>query len=306
MTLVASFAPDGRGRGVLHLAGMLARSSGDDLVVCAVIPAPWPPSPARVDAEYQAELERAANEALEQARARLPSDIPARFVTRHARSAPAGLLAVAEEHDAAVLVAGSASTGSTGTVSLGSTTSRLLHSSPVPVALAPRGFRCRPDARVERVTAAFSQGADDLVIAAAGVAGRVGASLRLASFAVRSRPPYTSGVGTGPEAALIKEWTEQVRAAGNAALAQVADLPAAPAELEAVIGHGESWEEALEDVEWDDGDVLVVGSSSVGPIARVFLGSRASKIVRHSPVPVVVVPRGRAAELAEEAMSISP
>ena len=73
-----------------------------------------------------------------------------------------------------------------------------------------------------------------------------------------------------------------------------------------MVGHGESWEEALEDVEWDDGDVLVVGSSSIGPIARVFLGSRASKIVRHSPVPVVLVPRGRAAELAEEAMSISP
>jgi hypothetical protein len=33
----------------------------------------------------------------------------------------------------------------------------------------------------------------------------------------------------------------------------------------------------------------------------VFLGSRASKIVRHSPVPAVVVPRGVAVELAEEA-----
>jgi hypothetical protein len=33
----------------------------------------------------------------------------------------------------------------------------------------------------------------------------------------------------------------------------------------------------------------------------VFVGSRASKIVRHSPVPVVVVPRGAVAELAGEA-----
>jgi hypothetical protein len=33
----------------------------------------------------------------------------------------------------------------------------------------------------------------------------------------------------------------------------------------------------------------------------VFLGSNASKIVRHAPVPVVVVPRGRAAELAGKA-----
>jgi nucleotide-binding universal stress UspA family protein len=58
-----------------------------------------------------------------------------------------------------------------------------------------------------------------------------------------------------------------------------------------VIGRGETWAEALDDVEWADGDVLVVGSSSLGPVARVFLGSRSAKIVRHSPVPVVVVPR---------------
>jgi hypothetical protein len=33
-----------------------------------------------------------------------------------------------------------------------------------------------------------------------------------------------------------------------------------------------------------------------------FLGSAAAKIVRHSPVPVTVVPRGVAAELAGEAL----
>ena len=75
MTLVVGFAPDGRGRGVLHLSAMLARSTGDDLVVCAVIPAPWPPSPARVDAEWRAEVEHLANDALDRARERLPEDI---------------------------------------------------------------------------------------------------------------------------------------------------------------------------------------------------------------------------------------
>jgi len=300
MTMVVGFAPDGRGRAVLHLAAMLARSTDDELVVCAVIPLPWPPSPARVDAEYRAYLEGRANAALDQARARLPAEIPATYLVHHARSAPAGLLEVAAERDASLIVAGSATAGGSGHVSLGSATSRLLHSSPLPVALAPRGFRAKPGARVRRVTAAFG-GPDDLVVAAAAVSGRVGASLRLASFAVRSRPPYTSGVGSSPEAAMIEQWTQEIRAAGRAALEQVSDLPETPAALEAVIGHGESWEEALEDVEWDDGDVLVVGSSSIGPLARVFLGSRASKIVRHSPVPVVVVPRGAAAELAEEA-----
>jgi nucleotide-binding universal stress UspA family protein len=157
---------------------------------------------------------------------------------------------------------------------------------------------------VGRVAAAFdgSEEAQDLVIAAAGVAARVGATLRLASFAVRSRPPYTSGVGTEADDAMVAAWTAEMETAGRAALDKVADLPAVPPRLDAVVGRGESWEEALEDVEWDDGDVLVVGSSSTGPLARVFLGSRSTKIVQHSPIPVVVVPRGAAAELADEAV----
>ena len=56
----------------------------------------------------------------------------------------------------------------------------------------------------------------------------------------------------------------------------------------------------IDDVEWDAGDVLVVGSSESGPVSAVFLGSRATKIVRYSPVPVIAVPRGAAQELAAE------
>lgn len=291
MTLVVGFAPDGRGRGVLHLAAMLARSGGDDLVVCAIIPAPWPPSPARVDAEWRADVERVAHEALDRARERLPEDIPARYLVHHARSAPAGLLEVAELHDASVLVTGP----------VGSTTGRLLHTSPVPVAVTPRGFRTRPGARVTRVTAAYGGADDDLVVAAAGVAARVGASLRIASFAVRARPPYTSGVGRVADDAMTGEWVREIESAARSTLDAVGELPAVPRALEAVVGHGESWEEALDDVDWEEGDVLVVGSSAAGPLARVFLGSRATKIVRHSPVPIVVVPRGVASELAEEA-----
>ncbi|HEY6692261.1 MAG TPA: universal stress protein [Solirubrobacteraceae bacterium] len=301
MTMVVGFAPDGRGRAVLHLAAMLARSGGEDLVVCAVIPAPWPPSPARVDAEYLSYLEGAAENALSRARARLPADIPARYEVKHARSAPAGLLELAEGVDASIVVVGSAADGGSGLVSVGSVSARLLHSSHVPVALAPRGFHARENARVERVTAAFGGSDDDLVVAAAGVAARVGASLRIASFAVRARPPYTAGVGREADESMTDQWVSEITASARAAAAEVEGLPAVPRDLECVVGQGEDWGEALEDVPWHDGDVLVVGSSSIGPVARVFLGSRSTKIVRHSPVPVVVVPRGRAAELAEAA-----
>ena len=233
MSLLVGFAPDGRGRAVLHLAGMLARSAGDDLVVCAVVPAPWYPSPARVDAEYRDYLQQdgAARRWTRRARGCPPTSRP-RSLVHDARSAP-GRPAGGGRAARRLADRGRARPrpAAPGTSRSGSASSRLLHSSPIPVAVAPRGFRCRPDARVARVTAAFggSEGAEDLVIAAAGVAARVGAALRLASFAVRSRPPYTSGVGTEADEAMVAEWIAEIEAAGRAALEKVERPAGGPA-----------------------------------------------------------------------------
>jgi nucleotide-binding universal stress UspA family protein len=283
---------------------MLARTAGDDLVVACVVPAPWVPGMARIDAEYRRALNEMADRALERAKADLPAGVPASFIRHSARSAPAGLLELAERYSAELIVLGSSSAGVFGHVALGSVSDRLLHSSPTPVALATRGFRARPDATVTRVTVAYGEtsGAESLVVAAGWIAARLSASLRIASFAVWSRPAYPTTLGTDSEDLVMQEWTAKVGQAANAALAQVQELAAVPHDIEIVIGRGRSWAEAIEDVGWGDGDVLVIGSSELGPVARVFLGSRATKILRHSPVPVVVVPRGRAAELAERAI----
>ena len=298
MTLTVAYAPDERGKTALHLASMLARSIGDELVVCSVIPAPWVPGMARIDAEYRKELDEIADQALELARKSLPGDVSARFERHSARSAPAGLLEVAKQYDAYMIVVGTSSAGVFGHISLGSVTNRLLHSSPVAIALAPRGFRSRPVAKVKRVTAAYDGSASGLLLAAARVAARVGASLRIASFAVWSRPAYTTRLGTDSEDLVLQEWITDLEKSAHAALEQVEELAKVPRQVETVVGHGESWEEAIDDVGWDDDDVLVVGSSAVGPIAQVFLGSRGAKILRSSPIPVVVVPHGQAEEFA--------
>lgn len=304
MTMIVGYAPDERGGAGLHLAAMLARTAGDDLVIACVVPAPWAPGMARIDAEYRRALDELADRALERAKADLPAGVPASFVRHSARSAPAGLLELAERYSADLIVLGSSSAGVFGHVALGSVSDRLLHSSPTPVALATRGFRAGPDATVTRVTVAYGEtsGAGSLVLAAGWIAARLSASLRIASFAVWSRPAYPTTLGTDSEDLVMQEWTAKVRQAARAALAQVQELAAVPHDIEIVIGRGRSWAEAIEDVGWGDGDVLVIGSSELGPVARVFLGSRATKILRHSPVPVVVVPRGRAAELAERAI----
>ncbi|NUR10197.1 MAG: universal stress protein, partial [Nocardioidaceae bacterium] len=212
MTMIVGYAPDERGAGGLHLATMLARSANDDLVVCSVVPAPWTPGMARVDAEYRAYLDKAADEALEQARQQLPDGVPARFVRHSARSAPAGLLELAQQHDAAMVVLGSSSAGPFGHVALGSVTDRLVHSSPVTLAFAPRGLRARAGTRVTRVTAAYggTASAEDLVVAAGTVAARVGAPLRIASFAIWARPPYTMRLGTDSEEVVFEEWSTRI------------------------------------------------------------------------------------------------
>jgi nucleotide-binding universal stress UspA family protein len=304
VTVVVGVARDERGSGALPLAAMLARSAGEDLVVATVVPAPWPAGMARIDAEYQAFLDRTAQAALDAGRAALDPDLSASFTAVHARSVPAGLLEVAQAHDTSLLVVGSSAAGPLGRVALGSVGDRLLHTSPVPVALAPRGYRPRPGAVVRRVTVAYGASArpeEDLVVGAGGVAARVGAALRVASFAVRPGAVVTAGVGLRVEDAVLDEWAVHIARAQEELVAQVRALPVGPELCGTVIGRGYDWDEALADVEWAEGDVLVVGSSPSGPLARVFLGSRASKIVRNAPVPVVAVPRGAAAGLADEA-----
>ncbi len=63
-----------------------------------------------------------------------------------------------------------------------------------------------------------------------------------------------------------------------------APMPAKASQpLSAQIGKGSTWDEAVNDIAWSDGDVLVVGSSSLWPVSRVFLRSRATK-VRATPL----------------------
>ena len=55
--------------------------------------------------------------------------------------------------------------------------------------------------------------------------------------------------------------------------------------LPAIAGH-----EALDKADWQDGEILALGTRPRDEIRRVFLGSRSAKIIRESPVPVLVLP----------------
>ena len=300
MTILVGYPINRRAKAVLSLAGMLARSSGEDLLVCTVIPAPWMPGLSRADEGYRSYIDESAESALAQARADLAKDVPAKFTTVQSRSAPSGLVEAAEQHEASMIAVGSAAAGQFGYIGLSSVAERLLHSSPIPVALAPRGFRAK-GGKVGRVTLAYTGGKQGgaLLGAAETLAGKFGADLRLASFAVHLSPPETARF-RAEGGAVLAEWTAHVRSAAQEALEAEGERRPLAAEAEFVIGHGRDWAEAFDDVEWRTGDVLMIGSSESGPVARVFLGSRAAKIVRNAPVPILAVPRAVAKELSRE------
>jgi nucleotide-binding universal stress UspA family protein len=279
------------GRDALSLGRMLAHTGDITLTVCVVAPERWGyPSPARVDAEYVAFLNQYAEEAISEAREFLGDAVRAEYVSTSAHSATEGLITTATESDASLVLLGSARHGPQGRFTVGGITNEMLHVSPVPVALAPRGYRPSSDARLRRVTCAFSgstrsQSAFD---AAVQLSRRHSVPLRLTTFVVRDRQMYPSQVGYDAERLVAEQWRTQALGAQERALATLPE----DVEVESGVVDGRDWEDALDSLPWEEGEVLVVGSSRLGPVARVFLGSNSTKIVRSSPVPVLVIPRG--------------
>lgn len=288
---MVGYLPDKGGRGALDLALQLARSTADDLRIATVVPRQWStPSLAKVDAEYAAYAKQVGEDAERRGREYLTAvapEIEASFVSVTGRSVSAALIAAAEDAGAAALVLGSSADGHLGQVVVGSTADRLLHSSPVPLAVSTRGYHPPRGQRITRITCAFSDAASStgVVQRARELAERAAVELRVVTFGIRSATMYPPEVGLHAEDGVLASWAEQARAAqaellGSGVVAEGTAMSVAT---------GSGWREAVESVEWEQGELLVLGSSSIGPLARVFLGSRATKLVRHSPVPVLVV-----------------
>lgn len=203
---------------------------------------------------------------------------------RFAQAVSDGLVAAAEEFDAGVIVVGTGGGGPRGRHRLGTTAEELVHSAPVPVALAPEGAR-RIDRGVglPRVTAAIGTrpGADVLLETAASVSRRAKAPLRLLSLAGVDLP--------GRVDASLTRLTGQAHAASVLEVARTA-LPA-EIEAEAVVGTGGDIEDAVSRIDWQPGELALVGSSRLAQPRRLFLGSTAGRILRALPVPMIVVPR---------------
>ena len=294
MTIVVGQALDTGDRGALALGELLARSLSTDLVACGVLQHRWT-GPTAAHAAAQRE---AAASFLTAARSHLPDDVRASDDVRLARSIPAALHEAAIEHDATALVLGSSEEAVRGRIAVGSVADRVLHSSPVPVAIAPRGFALADRDRLDRVTVAVDSGpsSTEVLTAGARMAHAAGVELRMVTFAIRRKTMFPPEMGFDIEDSVLDAWREQAEQGQRRAVADLAarpDVDHLAAVDESVVISGPSWEHAVADLGWRTGDVLLMGSSSESALTKVFLGSTATKLLRSSPVPVVVLPRHR-------------
>jgi nucleotide-binding universal stress UspA family protein len=287
MTIVVGLAPGERGYAAARLGVLLANAWGEDLLIAAVAPTPWPANPQ--DEEFQVTQEQLAKLALDRARDVVPPGIPASYVVHNARSVATGLIEITQQRETSFVVLGSSARGVLGLVSLGGVAERILHSLETPVCIAPAGFDSHPPARLTRVTVGFGRVDHDsgLLDAAAVRVDKLGLRLRVACFAARPPTAVGGSIETSAETLVVDEWADHLRSDIAKALRKAGFDPA---RVETVIGRGATLGDAVSTVDWDPGDLLVIGASS-SAVSRFFLGSHASKIVRSSPVPVLVVAR---------------
>lgn len=282
--IVVGYIATPGGRDALALGERIARTLGGGLDIVLVLP-PEPMWATRPDPE-EGFVSAQADTWLAEAGAAVGEDVDVRLHLRYDDSFTAGLLEAAVEFEAVVVVVGGSGGGSLARFTLGPVANEMLHSFPLPVAVAPRGYADDAPETITRVTVAVGDrpGADLLLDTALASAYHGEVPLRLISLLALDPTLLDRLRGRATEGEDIA--VAQI----NAAFAKARGLVDGP-DITTVIGEGSTLEEAAEALDWQPGDVLLVGSSRLAQPRRTFLGSTAARMLRVVPVPMVVVPR---------------
>ncbi|SCX27678.1 universal stress protein [Mycolicibacterium fluoranthenivorans] len=278
MTLVVGYLATAGGADALSLGVRLARTLGTDLQVCLVLAPDDVTTPRLTSDRYHEVLAEQGQAWLAEALRLVPDDVTADGKVIVAESVAEALGAEALRLDAEAIVVGGSGGGLAGSLSLGALVDELLHTAPVPVAVAPRGTRHSEVERVRSVTCAIGDraGARRLLDAAVRTSSATGAPLRLVSLVALDQHG-----ATGIEAA--REHAYRTLKSAQAALPEGFAVTA-------VVADGATIEAAVDELDWADGDLLMLGSSRLAPPRRLLIGSTAAKILRVLRVPIIVTP----------------
>lgn len=273
--------PSGNDGVVLAVAMAHATGAAIDLI-CVVKPVPYDGHPG-LD-QYQERLENQAAEWLADGAKLIPDDIEVRTVVTVNESFSDGIVEVAEQSGATMIVVGGTGDGILSRHTLGTVSTELLHSSPLPVALAPRGYAARTDVKLDMITVAvpLKDNCANPLPFALGLAELAHLDLRLMSL-------------VSIEAKLDDETNRQARqyqvSVAQDLLTKTRESVEPDLDVDVVVADGDSLDDALDNLQWDQNDLVAVGSGHLGQPQRVFLGSTAARILRWTTAPVIVTPK---------------
>ncbi|GAC80015.1 Nucleotide-binding universal stress protein, UspA family [Gordonia malaquae] len=278
---VAYLATDG-GADAVALGVRLARTMSAQLDIGMVLPPDR--SAALHSGDFEDVLTSQATDWLTEATVGLPDDIEIKTHIAFHDSAAEGIITEAQRLGADAIVVGGSGGGIVGGHTLGSVVTELVHSAPLPIVLAPRGLRRSKVTRVREITCALGTraGADTLFDTAVAASQRAQVPLRVVSLVALDR---AAGYRGSPEEALA----DATRHAHERLDEARSHLPA-DATVTWDVVDGPTVEEAVNKLEWNDGDLIMVGSSRLAAPRRLFLGSTAAKMLRVLQVPMVVTP----------------
>ena len=271
---------DGRdgGRDAAALARVLATGDPKSGVVAImnIYTGPFPMEYALLEGEAGKE----AKPALDEARQILDDvEVETRAFGGGSTAAIFSTLAEREGFDA--MVVGSSHWGPIGQVLIGSTTKSLLNGATCEIFVAPRGYaqESRSDFRVIAVGYDGTPESKAALRRAEDLARPSNATIKVMTVV---EPPVIIPGPTGgyappaprdPDSIL----NDAVHSVDKSLGAERVRLDGAPADALA---------DACKDV-----DLLVLGSRGYGPVARVLLGSVSREVAKHTPCPLLVIPR---------------
>lgn len=302
LRILVALRPNESGAEAIRFAAWLARTTTIQVRVATVFIRPWPStSLSKLGGKYRKWYNREADACREKVTAKLEdAGIAADqwdstvSIFLDGSSETQLVTQAAAEFGADVILLGSHGAAQKGRFLPGSTADALLHSSPIPLGLTPRAVKL-PKHGVTRIDCAFGDFEQDhsVISAAAELAYTWDLPLRIVALA----PSGLATTGLDLESDLMHQWREQALAvldrARDTAVAEFEDLT-----VETEIGAGTGWAGAMDAVKWKKGDLLFVGSSPMGPLERVFIGTETSAILEHSHVPVLIQPVQARAELS--------
>ena len=273
---LVAWGGDARSKDALALGATLARTFRAELAVVYVVREETFGAHTFGDVSFTQEVVRQASERVQKHLDALTGLDDVVLHVRRSGSVAEGVLDVAKEIGADLIVIG-AGTG-TRALTTNAIVTALLHASPVPVAMAPRGYRKDAPAVLTELVAAVGPRADAGRILEEAIRGveRVSLPLRLVSL-----------LELGTDVDVPDERVESVRAALERAVEEV-DVD----EVTTQVGQGKNLKEAIANIEWKPDSALIIGSSRLAQGKQTFIGTVASRMLAHLPIPMIVAPRG--------------